>query len=233
VISFAQFKLPHYLNITIPLFSVLTASYLHSLNIYLRDKAVKFLLGVQYFILGLVYLVSVLITFYVFKLENNLHYIVLFSLFALIAYFCLKRERYFYRVVTLSVYSALLLNIVLNGHFYPSLLKYQGGSTMSEIVKENKIPVDNIYKISDMHTWALDFYNQKPVIVSSIIEINHKKDIWIYTTDDELKHLRSIGFDWDKQYTVDQFRITRLQAKFLNTATRRKVLNKMHLIHVY
>ncbi len=233
IISFAQFKLPHYLNITIPLFSVLSASYLYSLNVYVKTKAIKFILGVQYFILGLVFVISVLIAFYVFKVKESYYYFILFTLFVLIIYFCLKREAYSLRIVTLSVLTAVLLNVVLNGHFYPSLLKYQGGSSMAAIVKEEKIPVDNIYKISPMHTWSLDFYNQEPLKITSIKSIQNKKDFWLYVTDVELERLRNNDYDWDKQYTVDQFRITRLQAKFLNSATRKKVLNKMHLIHVY
>ena len=40
------------------------------------------------------------------------------------------------------------------------------------------------------------------------------------------------GIDWDNQITVDQFRITRLQIKFLNPDTRKEKLNKMHLVHL-
>lgn len=233
LISFAQFKLPHYLNIIMPLFSVLAASYLYSLYRHARAKAIKTLLGVQYFVLSLVFIFSVLICFFAFKFSNVYAYILLSTLFVVIIYFCLKREAYYLRIITLSVYSSLLLNSVLNAHFYPELLKYQAGSTMSHIVRENKISVDNIFKLSDRHTWSLDFYNQKPVKISSMDEIKGKKDIWVYVTDSELQQLRNFGFDWDIQHTVDQFRITRLQAKFMDPTTRKKVLNKMHLIHVY
>ena len=44
--------------------------------------------------------------------------------------------------------------------------------------------------------------------------------------------LKASDLKWDRQFTVDQFRITRLQPKFLNPATRDEVLNKMHLIHL-
>ncbi|MGB5821660.1 MAG: glycosyltransferase family 39 protein [Saonia sp.] len=233
LISFAQFKLPHYLNIIMPLFSVLTASYLYSLYRYTKSKTIKTLLGVQYFILSLVFIFSVLICFFVFKFDSTLEYVLLIILFLVIIYFCLKREAYYLRIITLSVYSSLLLNAVLNAHFYPSLLKYQAGSTMAGIVAENKIPVDNIIKLSDRHTWALDFYNRKPVGISSISDITDMHNVWVYVTDEELVELRNIGVDWDKQYTADQFRITRLQAKFMDPATRKKVLNKMYLIHVY
>ncbi|WP_411031462.1 ArnT family glycosyltransferase [Spongiimicrobium sp. 3-5] len=233
LISFAQFKLPHYLNIVIPLFAVLTASCLYSLYQFSKSKVIKVVLGVQYFILSLVFIFSVLICFFVFKFKQPIAYVVLISVFAVIIYFCLKREAHYLRIITLSVYSSLLLNGVLNLHFYPNLLQYQAGSAMSKVVEKNKISKDNILKISNGHTWALDFYNKKPLRISSVESIKGKKDFWLYVTDAELKLLRNFGFDWDKQYSVDQFRITRLQAKFLDPAKRKKVLNKMHLIHIY
>jgi len=233
IISFAQFKLPHYLNITMPLFSVLTASYLYNLYKYAQNKKAKFLLGVQYFVLSLFFIASVLICFYVFKFESNHAYILLGTSFAIIVYYSLKQEEYYLRIITLSVYSSLLLNAVLNSHFYPSLIEYQAGSSMAETVAENNIPVDNIYKVSTQHTWALDFYNKKPVKVISIKDLGNKRDIWVYVDNLQLKELQNMGFDWDRQFTEDQFRITRLQIKFLDPSTRKKVLNKRHLIHIY
>lgn len=233
VISFAQFKLPHYLNITMPLFAVLTASYLY--NLYQQDKrkTIKVVLGVQYFILSLVFLATVFICFYVFKFESTFSYILLGLVFALVTFFCLKREDYFIRIITLSVFSSLGLNAVLNTHFYPSLLDYQAGSSMAETVAENNIPVDNIYKVSAQHTWALDFYNKKPVKITSVTELSTKKNIWVYVDDLQLKEIQNMGYDWDRQFTEDQFRITRLQGKFLDPTTRKKVLHKRHLVHIY
>lgn len=233
IISFAQFKLPHYMNIMMPLYSVLTASYLHSLFKHTKKNTIKILLGVQYFILSLVFIFSVLICFYVFKFEEWYSYVILIIALISITYFCLKREEYYIRIITLSVCSSLLLNGVLNTHFYPNLLKYQAGTTISEKIKENNIAVDKIYKVTDTPTWALDFYNKKPVIPSNLADISNKKDIWVYVDDSGLESLRKSGFDWDRQFTAVQFRITRLQVKFLNPTTRNKVLRKMHLVHIY
>ena len=233
IISFAQFKLPHYLNITIPLFAVLTASFLYSLYRFKKKKTLKILLGVQYFILSLVFIVSVMICFFVFKGDNIVNYIWKVTLSILIVYYSLIQENYFRKIITISVLSCVLLNAVLNTHFYPTLLKYQGGSSMATLIAERNIPVNNIYKLSPRHTWALDFYNKKPVQITSIDGLEHQKDIWLYATDTDLKVLRDSGFDWDRQHSVDQFRITRLQTKFLDPATRKKVLNKMHLVHIY
>ncbi|MGB5370233.1 MAG: glycosyltransferase family 39 protein [Flavobacteriaceae bacterium] len=232
VISFAQFKLPHYLNILMPLFSVLTASYLNGLYLDSRSKTIKLMLGIQYFILGVVFIAVSFVVFFVFKLERPIDYVWMFVLGSLAIYYCLKREAYFPRIITVAAFSAIALNAVLNAHFYPALLKYQAGSEMAKRIAKEEIPVDKIYKLSERYTWSMDFYNQRPVIISSIGEIKDLKNIWVYLTNEELNELRKLGFDWDRQFTEEDFRITRLQAKFLNPSTRKKVLEKMHLIHI-
>jgi len=232
LIGFAQFKLPHYINILVPLYSVLSASYLYSLHQDAKHRIIKVLLGIQYFILSLVFIFALLVCFYIFKFEKLHGYFILVALLALITYFCLKREAYYMRIITLSVYGSLLLNGVMNTHFYPSLLKYQAGSTMAEKVVEHSIPVENIHKISNRHTWALDFYNKKPVQITSALDLEDKKGVWVYANDKELEELLNAGYHWHEQITVDQFRITRLQIKFLNPHTRKKKLNQMHLVHL-
>ena len=232
IISFAQFKLPHYMNIMMPLYSILTASYLYSLHRYTKNKVIKGLLGVQYFILAVVFVFSLFICFYVFKFNTIWAYGLLLTVLLLIVYFCLKQEAYYLRLITLSVYASLLLNGVLNLYFYPSLLKYQGGSSMAKEIQTKGISVNNIYKFTKRHTWALDFYNKKPVSILNLSSLKEKKNIWVYVNDEELEVLQRAGLDWDQQLTVDQFRITRLQLKFLNPATRYKKVNKMHLVHL-
>ncbi|WP_209405926.1 glycosyltransferase family 39 protein [Pseudozobellia sp. WGM2] len=230
IASFSQFKLPHYLNSIIPLFAVLTASYLYKVS---ERKTLRTLLGIQYFVLSVVFMATVLLCFLVFEFENIFALAFLLIFLLVIIYFCLKREGYTRRLVTISVYSSLLLNATLNLHFYPNLLTYQAGSSMAEVVHEMEIPTDKIYKIGDYHTWSLDFYNKKPVKITSYEAIKNKKDIWIYANDDQLRELQDRDFDWNIQYTRAQFRITRLSLKFLNPSKRKKTLKKMHLVHIY
>lgn len=232
IISFAQFKLPHYLNIIIPLFAILSASFIGELLNSVKEKNVKVFLGLQYFILSLVLITTVLICLFVFKISNWYFYGLLTVAIVLIVYYIMKREEYGVRLISISVYSSLLLNAILNLHFYPSLLKYQAGSAMAEIIAENNIPVDDVYKITWHHTWGLDFYNQHPVQYAEQDNLAGMGAVWVYVADNDLKKLKASDLKWDRQFTVDQFRITRLQPKFLNPATRDEVLNKMHLIHL-
>jgi 4-amino-4-deoxy-L-arabinose transferase-like glycosyltransferase len=231
IISFAQFKLPHYLNILMPLFAILTAAYLVSLKKRGKTKALNLVLAGQYVVLGLVFTVTALICFYVFEWNSWLAYLPLFLGYAIVAYFIVKKEAPFIRIVTITALASVLLNAVLNLHFYPQLLDYQGGSSMAAIVEEQDIPVDQIYKISERHSWALDFYNQYPVRITTLNEIRDLHDVWVYATEQEIKELTKAGIYWDKEYEADQFRITRLQGKFLNPITRPSVINKVYLLH--
>ncbi|NNK11085.1 MAG: glycosyltransferase family 39 protein [Flavobacteriaceae bacterium] len=231
IISFAQFKLPHYLNILIPLFSVLSAAYLFTLKRKQKTRVLNTVLGLQYFILSLVFIATALICFYVFEWQSWLSYTPLFIAYAVVAYFIVKKEAPYLRIITISVLTSVLLNGVLNLHFYPQLLKYQGGSAMAEIVEEQGIPVHQIHKISEKHSWALDFYNQHPLTISTVEEISKLEDIWIYATEEEAAQLAQQGINWDTEFEVKQFRITRLQGKFLNPVTRPDILNKMFLLH--
>lgn len=232
IISFAQFKLPHYLNITIPLFAVLTASFLLDLYHTNRKRATQLLLWGQYVILAVVFIAAALFCFYVFKQVSLIAYLSLAITGVIVAYYSLKREGRFVRLITISVCASVLLNAVLNLHFYPNLLEYQGGSSMASVIEQRKIPVDRIYKVGNDYTWALDFYNRYPVQMATLQMLRQEQDVWVYVSNEELQLLQKEGLDWDRQFSVDQFRITRLQAKFLNPATRSKVTRKMHLIHL-
>ncbi|MEJ2583805.1 MAG: glycosyltransferase family 39 protein [Robiginitalea sp.] len=232
IISFAQFKLPHYLNITIPLFAVLSASLLDKW--YRQEKApgLRRLSYTQAGIFGLVAVAVLLISFWVFPLDSLLQDGLLILGIGLGILLFLRWKDPLKRVVGVSVYAAVLLNTVLNAHFYPALLKYQGGSEMADLIKEESLPIDTLYKLSDQHTWALDFYFGKPLEIIATDQLPAKEVTWVYGDEKEKERLRKAGISWDREYTVDQFRISRLQARFLNPGTRPEVLRKRYLLRI-
>ncbi|MCX2720452.1 ArnT family glycosyltransferase [Lentiprolixibacter aurantiacus] len=232
LISFAQFKLPHYLNITIPLFAVLSGAYLVYLKKSRRENLLKVFRNVQYGIFALCFVVAALLTQWVFESENILvgNFYLAFILVAV--YFAVVRKPVLSRIISVGVLSSVLLNLVMNISFYPSLLKYEAGATIADVVSEKSIPADRIYKIAPHPSWALDFYNRKPVKITNLDKVEQMNDVWVYATDEDLDALKEKGLLWEEQYTADQFRITRLQARFLNPDTRREVLRKRHLIHL-
>ncbi|MDH3698996.1 MAG: glycosyltransferase family 39 protein [Flavobacteriaceae bacterium] len=232
IISFAQFKLPHYLNVLMPLFAVITSAYIAQLYQIQKTKQIRINLGLQFFILGLFFLAAILICFTVFKFEHWYWYVILLVLFLPVAHFCLERNDYTLRLITITVAGSVMFNLVMNIHFYPRLLNFQGGSTMASWVKQKDMDTSRIFKASPRHTWAMDFYLQDPLLKLNVNQMKAKKDIWVYADERELSAMREAGIQWDRQQRVDQFRITRLQAKFLKPATRMQVVRNMYLVHL-
>ncbi|MGB5315403.1 MAG: glycosyltransferase family 39 protein [Robiginitalea sp.] len=233
IISFAQFKLPHYLNITIPLFAVLTASFLDRLY---REGALQKLRragGVQLGIYTLVCVAVSGITLWVFPLGSFPGYLLLTGGVVLGYFLFFKWADPMVRLIGISLYGSVLLNLVLNGHFYPSLLEYQGGSAMADRIEAESLEPNTLYKLSDEHTWALDFYFGKPLEIVRISDLTEASEtIWLYADTKELEKLGEAGVLWDTEFTVDQFRISRLQGRFLNPKTRSEVLRKRHLVRI-
>jgi 4-amino-4-deoxy-L-arabinose transferase-like glycosyltransferase len=231
IISFAQFKLPHYLNITIPLFAVLTAALLERWATEGRINALSRVSWVQFGIYLLLVIASLLLCLWVFPLGHPLGYVLLFLGIGLGFLLFFWRFSPLQRIVGISVWASILVNLVMNAHFYPSLLRYQGGSEMADLIERESLPVDQLYKISNQYTWALDFYFGKPVQEVSPEQLPGEA-AWVYADEKERVQLQEAGYTWDREYAVDQFRISRLQARFLNPETRSQVLRKRYLLRV-
>ena len=231
LMSFAQFKLPHYLNVLMPLYAVLTAGYLDTLSRRDSGRLIKVLLPLHYGILAVAFTAVCLIVFFVFPLERPFAYVLFFMGLACLILYILRIDPPFPRLITLLVAISLLINSVMNLHFYPALLKYQGGSAMAKRIEQDQIKVDRIYKWSDNHSWALDFYTQRPVQVLPE-EYSTNEAFWLYVTGKEKEKLLAQGWRWTEEIEVEQFRITRLQARFLNPRSRSDVLRSRHLLKI-
>ena len=232
IISFAQFKLPHYLNILIPLFAVLTGGYLDALHREGRTQWLRRAARLQAGILGVVLLALALIFFWVFPLPFAAALVLVLAGGGAGVLLWTRLRDPLARLVGISVLASVVLNAGLNGYFYPRLLEYQAGSQIAERVRQEGLPVDVIYKLDAQFTWALDFYFGRPVEQITREGLDTGAPMWLYVTEEQRQQLGQEGFHWDRELSADQFRISRLQGRFLNPATREKVVRKRYLLHL-
>lgn len=232
LISFAQFKLPHYLNILIPLFAVLTANYLDKKEQSGNENVLRVLLYIQLGILIVVFLILNAIFFWVFPGNPFLNFGFLGIALVTAPLIWFRSQNILARLLGISVFGAVLLNAGLNGYFYPRLLEYQAGSQMAKLIKSEQLPIDQVYKLDEEHTWALDFYFGKPVKPINLASMKAEESLWLFITEKQRQELLESNAEWDREYSVNQFRITRLQARFLNPKTREQVVRKRFLIRL-
>ena len=234
ILSTSQFKLPHYLNPFIPLFSVFVIGFLNSLNQNAKSKTLNILLYIQYFVCFVSVLLVGYLLFFTFEFPKAYTVVGAAVLLALLGYSIFKRDNSYHKLLNISIALMVFANFGLNSYFYPELLTYQAGIPMSKLIEENNISKDAIYVHDKNYSWTLDFYTQRnsPSITTDELK-KLEKDIWLYTDkESSIDELRQAGIIAKEQHTVEHFRVTKLNAKFLNPETRASKLKKGYLLHI-
>ena len=147
-------------------------------------------------------------------------------------YWMYQSKGVFNSVVITGVLTAVLVNGMLNTGFYPKLLRYQAGKTVSEkIMQSSYISPDKIYKWGNAHSWAMDFGLKSPLkIVDQLEDFKVLSSVWVYLTESQLEVLSTTDISYTIEFWVPSYRITRLKASFLNPETRLKALDKRYLV---
>jgi len=235
ILSFSQFKLPHYVNPLIPLMSILTAGFLFVWYEKGKQKIIKVFLIIQYVLIPFLLIGIGLILFFVFSKSIGIYtsIAILIALFFLGFSVYLKKKLYI-KLMIVSVSVMVLINTVLNLYFYPNLLEYQAGLQLAKIIKKKNIDPNTIYIIDDRYSWTLDFYTQRntPAIDMNKIE-ETPKDIWIFIDQEKnLDQLKSTRAQIIERIEVNHFRVSKLNLKFMNPNTRASKLKKAYLVRV-
>ncbi|MCX2682093.1 glycosyltransferase family 39 protein [Galbibacter sp. EGI 63066] len=237
VISFSQFKLPHYLNPILPMLSVLSAGYLYKLTKENKTKIIQIFLYIQYGIcvIGILALTGIL--FFTFESPSVLTLVGAFCFFTILLWSIFKRN-YLHKtqkILTVSVLLMVLINFSLNTYFYPHLLEYQSGGIIAKKVNQQAIEKEDLYILDKQYRWSLDFYSKRHTPSISMEEMNQlKKEVLVVTTKkqkvDSLytnKHIKV-----KKEFIIPHFRITKLSAKFLNPKRRTSQLDSTYVLKV-
>jgi hypothetical protein len=121
------------------------------------------------------------------------------------------------------------VNLLLNTHFYPELLKYQSGTAAARYIIEHNIPTDSIYVIPRPVN-SLDFYSRAIIKFANNDVLANTSGIWIFANEHEKGELDKM----QKEYTViqvfDDYSVTKLSLKFLNPATREDQVSHSYLL---
>ena len=234
IISFSKFKLPHYLNPLLPSLSVFTAGILFNLH---KDGAKKTLAFFKYFLYFITFAFTiVLIGLLGFTFDPPKLWVIIGGIILLILLILnlITKTEDSKKIIISSSLLMILVNFILNTYFYPELLKYQGGITITQKIKEKDININNIYIIPGNQSWTMDFYTQRNTPEISINQIkNINKDIWVYTsTKGMVEKLKKQGIIIDEIFTANHFRVTKLNATFLNSKTRHKKLKTVALLKI-
>lgn len=236
-LSVSSFKLPHYLNVTFPLMAIFMASvltdnnsrrFLKNIGVMQKVIVVGLLIGV--IVLNVVCFPSSCIIFNVL-LAVGILYVVLLLFF---------RTDSANNILKTGVVLSALVWFSLNLNFYPQLLTYQGGNQIAESIREKNIPLDAVgaYHIPLNNIgYSYDIYTGKIINEwpDSFIcaRIQAGQPVYLIAEEQGIADLRNAGYVFETVDTVRDYRITRLNATFLNPHTREGKLSKLYLVRVF
>lgn len=148
-LSFSHYKLPHYLFVVMPLASVIAAHALgntHARVLDLFQFAIVLCIGGG----------ALWLSLKSFPIDNPIWPYALIACF-LLAIVVYARSTSASRALWPSLIVSIGTALVINGHFYPALLKFQSGSQVGIKVRELKIHKDDLANLATMSR-ALDFH---------------------------------------------------------------------------
>jgi len=128
------------------------------------------------------------------------------------------------------------LNFLLNSHFYPQLLTYQSGTYIAEYVKENNIPVEEVF-IYKKPSHSLDFYLRTiiPILDDEediLKKVNNYEGIWFVTNPEGKQLIEKLYPNSEVLEEFKDFHITLLNSQFLDPKTRSSVERKKYIIKI-
>jgi len=229
-LSQSQYKLPHYIFITLPWAAVLVAS--------AWTKAEKVHWGILYFSALITLLIAFTALFFVFPTGNLFAAgITLLATGALLWKIIRNPFPADLEVFTQrGVWVALIFGFVLNFHFYPQLLPYQSMPQAARFAHSKGIPADKIY-FFHAGSHAMDFYNgailkslDSPEKVAT--QAREQGGIWVYTTQEGKKALEEAALKMEETGQFRHFQVALLKPKFLNPATREEALGTYFLLKI-
>ncbi|HYV94560.1 MAG TPA: glycosyltransferase family 39 protein [Chitinophagales bacterium] len=231
-LSLSHYKLPHYIFVLYPLAAIFTAAFL--LQVVSQNKPLAGAFSIVQLIISIgVLTLAVIICTLWFPATNIFLWLPAVIGTALCFWWWLKPANLISRIVLPSAFAAIVVNFLLDAHAYPSLLKYQSGSTLAEIANEENVPKDKVY-YCNYRNYSFDFYFQQSVPALNLQQVREKikqqKDIYIIGSDSLMRMVRKENLPVKKIFPANDFHVTTLTTKFLNRTTRDSTVSKMYLV---
>lgn len=222
-LSLSQFKLPHYLYVTLPLFAVLAARGLHS--------AGRVLWRVHQLLLVLLCCGLVLLSWSVFP-AARWPFTALALTSGLVAAMFYRRYGLHGGAFHASFWLMIAAGVLLNGQFYPNLLRYQANAKAGQWAARHQLDQNQFFGMQ-VSGGAMDFYAGHPVRWLSDAreaQVVIASGVAIYTDEAHRAELLAAGLVPKTEVRFWNFPAQRLSLPFLLPAQRPALLEARYVM---
>lgn len=230
LISFSNFKLPHYLPILAPFTSVMVAHLFVSRRDNEKWRKAFYVLQVTVSVCLL--LLAVLVNVWAFPVNDLLIVLGVILLLTVVFYYVLNKSfSIIQKSITISVTSIALLFFLLNSNFYPQLLTYQGGKPLADLTRGTVNPKE-VYFWKNTFSSSYNFYTASLRQVYDDSLNTAGKKTWLIYNRSQQTEIEAAGFIFGKEFSVPDYEITRLKKLFVDPATRKESLDEMLMAEI-
>jgi hypothetical protein len=227
LIGLSSFKLPHYLNVILPL----AAIWLADITIR-KEEIVQPMLGwTKWIVWLLIGIISSLVLVWWFPQQSGFFWVG-FSVLLINMFYVTKKNVVGGVVILIRSIAAGVLVIfwILNVGFYPSLLRYQGGKELASILEKGNIK-NPVYSLAGFYSSSFYFYSKQIREGIEIDAVKNNGSFLIFDQNQEAELIKK-GIVWKREWSATDYEITRLGIKFLNPETRQSLCTKIKVVEL-
>jgi 4-amino-4-deoxy-L-arabinose transferase-like glycosyltransferase len=223
-LSFSQFKLPHYLYVTLPLFAVVAAR-------GYRQVRVGWMISAHLGLVGLLWCALAYLVWSVFP-EARWPFMALVLVAGLINMLMLVRRGVHGSAFALPFWVMIVAGMVMNGYFYPNVLRYQANAKAGQWAAEQGLGPGMFYGLQVSGS-AMDYYAGYPVPwLSDAREARGaiRPGVSIYTDAEHRQELLEAGLVPRSELRLSNHPAQRLSLPFLSADKRPDVLEDRFIL---
>ena len=232
--SLSHYKLPHYIFVIFPLAAIASANFLDFLienGSVLWQKRWKW---IQLFVATLAYTLGILLCTWAFPMSNLFAWILTLTGVGAGLYFVWRGISPFEKIVLPSAIAIIVLNFLLNVHFYPTLFYFTTSNQAAKLVKADG--GEKNFRTLNQVSYGLDVYAQRTVpnygTVDELLQNSNNKTLWVYTNAQGHQEILARGLRILEDKKMEHFHISTLSMLFLNPKTRSKEIEYKHLLKI-
>jgi len=231
-LGLSKYQLPHYIFVAFPFAAIITANYLNEkMSDVKSTKNLKRWSVFHFIVFSLLWIVLIALLGFTFETIHPIVAVLAVILFTGFIFFYFKQRQSKWLIIYICLYTAIGLNLFLNGSFYPAILSYQAGSNAGKWISENNILANDVYTYQYQIWRSLDFYGNGIVQQKDNVS-NFKSGEFALTAKNKLSDFDAMHISYTILHTGNDFPVTKLSLNFINPKTREHQLNKFVLIKI-
>jgi hypothetical protein len=227
-LGISNYQLPHYIYVVLPFVSIIAAKSIYSLITVNENKILRNSISVMNGILfSLVIIILVVLLVIPFSLNYYLISITVLIFIIIFGYSIYKQKQLIPKTIHFALFTILVTNLLLNVFFYPKLLEYQLGNSVTKYINVKKIDKKNFYLYKIYGERSLDFYSNYSFKIIEDANALKTADYLLLSNKLITKDLLT---KFDTIETIAAFHVSTLNAKFLNPKTRDSALDYYYIL---